>query len=251
MSGEPTPKASQGLRLSGRARRTQIAHIFKAVTFQHHTVLIPILRPLLPEDGVVLDVGAHAGQMAKLFARLVPRGRVYAFEPGQYALSVLRPAVALRGRGRIEIVATALGAKPGTLTINTPVKRTGSYGFGLSHLGAAEARASVSHAVAVDTIDEFVRRRSLARVDFIKADIEGWEMQMLLGATETLACFRPALMLEVNDAHLARAGDTRAALWRFLTERKYRPCRVEVGTPPFGPEADGDIVWIPAERAPG
>ena len=53
---------------------------------------IAALWPTLKGESVVLDVGAHAGQMAKLFAGLVPRGHVYAFEPGAYALAVLRGA---------------------------------------------------------------------------------------------------------------------------------------------------------------
>jgi len=238
--------ASGGLRLEGRARLTFAAHLFKAVTRQHHKELVPILRPLLPGDGIVFDIGAHAGQMAKLFAGLVPRGRVYAFEPGAYALSVLRPAVALRGQGRIAIEPIALGAEPGTLTLTTPIKRSGSYGFGLSHLGGTGANGrAFRHEVEVDTIDRFVERRGLRRLDLIKADIEGWELQMLRGAARTLAELRPVLMLEAVDAYLSRAGDTRSALWRFLAGLNYRPHRLEAGLPPFDPEADGDVVWIP------
>lgn len=233
-------------RLEGRARLTFAAHLFKAVTRQHHKELIPILRPLLPTDGIVFDIGAHAGQMAKLFAGLAPRGRVYAFEPGTYALSVLRPAVALRGRGRIAIEPIALGAAPGTLTMTTPIKRSGSYGFGLSHLGGTGANGrAFRHEVEVDTVDRFVERVGLRRLHLIKADIEGWEMQMLLGATRTLAELKPVLLLEAVDAYLSRAGNSRAELWRFLEGLNYRPHRLEEGLPPFDPEADGDVVWIP------
>ena len=239
---------SEALRLSGHARRTFLAHLFKAVTFQHHKELIPILSPVLPQDGVVLDVGAHAGQMAKLLAKLAPRGHVYAFEPGAYALKVLRPTVAIRGGGRITIEPIGLGAAPGTLTITTPIKKSGSFGFGLSHLGVVDDRKAYRHEVTVDTIDRFVERKGLARVDFVKADIEGWEMQMLLGAEKTLSRLRPVLMLEVSNAYLARANNTRTELWDFLKARDYRPHRLEIGLPVFSPEADGDVVWVPAER---
>ncbi|HLG86437.1 MAG TPA: FkbM family methyltransferase [Alphaproteobacteria bacterium] len=235
---------SGGLRLEGRARFTRMAHLFKAVAKQHHKELIPILRPVLPEDGIVFDVGAHAGQMAKLFARMAPRGRVYAFEPGAYALSILRPAVKLRGRGRITVEPIALGAEPGTLTLTTPIKRSGSYGFGLSHLGFAGEGRSFRHEVEVDTIDRYVERHRITRLHLIKADIEGWELRMLAGARHTLATLKPALVLEAVDAYLSRAEDSRPALWRFLSDLGYRPHRLEPGLPPFAPEADGDVVWI-------
>ena len=235
---------SGGLRLEGRARFTRMAHLFKAITKQHHKELIPILGPVLPSDGVVFDVGAHAGQMAKLFARMAPMGKVYAFEPGAYALSILRPAVKLRGRGRIKVEPIALGAEPGTLTLTTPIKRSGSYGFGLSHLGSVHEGRSFRHEVEVETVDRYVEQHRIARLDLIKADIEGWELRMLMGARQTLATLKPALVLEAVDAYLARAGDSRSALWRFLSELGYRPHRLEPGLPPFAPEADGDVVWI-------
>ena len=235
--------------LRGRARLTFWAHLFKAITRQHHRELIPILRPVLPHDGVVFDVGAHAGQMAKLFAVMAPDGHVFAFEPGAYALAILRPMVRLKGKGRISIDDIAFGAKPGTLTLSTPIKRSGSLGFGLSHLGQGNEGGKVySHDVTVENVDRYVAAKGLPRLDLIKADIEGWEMQLLLGATETLARLRPVVFLEVVDTYLARAGDSRAALWAFLRERNYRPHRLEPGLPVFAPEADGDVVWVPAER---
>jgi FkbM family methyltransferase len=236
--------------LRGRARLTYWAHLFKAVTRQHHLELIPILRPVLARDGVIFDVGAHAGQMTKLFALMAPEGNVFAFEPGAYALSILRPMLRLKGQGRITVEPIAFGAAPGTLTLSTPIKRSGSLGFGLSHLGQGSEGANVySHDVAVETIDRYVASRGLTRLDLIKADIEGWEMQLLLGAPETLKRLRPVVFLEVVDSYLARAGDSRSALWAFMRERDYRPHRLEAGLPMFAPEADGDVVWVPAERA--
>jgi FkbM family methyltransferase len=237
--------------LRGRARLTFWAHLFKALTRQHHRELIPILRPLVPQDGVIFDVGAHAGQMAKLFAEMAPQGRVYAFEPGAYALAILRPMVRMKGRRCISIHPIAFGAKPGALTLSTPIKRSGSMGFGLSHLGEGGEGQVFKHEVAVETIDRFVAQEGIERLDFIKADIEGWEMQMLLGAKETLSRLRPAVLVEAVDTYLARAGDSRAALWQFMIQREYAPHRLEPGLPPFTPEADGDVVWIPAERGQG
>jgi FkbM family methyltransferase len=236
--------------LTGRARLTHAAHLFKAIVRRHHRELIPILRPVLPPDGIVFDVGAHAGQMAKLFASMVPRGKVYAFEPGAYALSILRPMVRLRGRGLIVVEPVAFGAEPGSLTLTTPIKRSGSLGFGLSHLGADTGGAAYRHQVKVETIDRFVREHGISRLELIKADIEGWEMRMLAGAEQTLGRLRPVVFLEVVDSYLARAGDSRARLWRFMQDHAYRPRRLAPGLPPFETEADGDVVWIPEERAP-
>ena len=81
------------MELSPKARLSWCAHLFKACTKQHHRELRAPLSQLIDKNSVILDVGSHAGQFAKLFAQLGPDGHVYAFEPGSYALSILRPAI--------------------------------------------------------------------------------------------------------------------------------------------------------------
>ncbi len=152
---------------------TWLAHAFKAAFQQHHKALLPALRPLLPRDGVVLDAGAHAGQFAFLFARLVPDGRVYAFEPGSYARSILRVAAAVK-RGPVSVRPEGLAEAPGESTLQVPVKPPGSVRFGVAHTGAPEGDGPhVADPVRVTTVDAFAAHAGLTRLDFIKADIEG------------------------------------------------------------------------------
>ena len=167
---------------------------------------------------MVLDVGAHSGQFAKLFAKLAPDGTVFAFEPASYARSLLPLAKWGPWGGRIEIVPAALGDAQGTLQLNTPTKSAGSMRFGLAHLGAAanSATAGRAEAVLVTTVDRFTAERALDRLDFVKADIEGWEMRMLTGGAGTFARMRPAMLLELVDSHLARAGDSLDTAWTLL-----------------------------------
>jgi FkbM family methyltransferase len=235
--------------LSVRQRLTWAAHLYKAVTQQHHRELLPILRPLIPQDAIVLDVGGHAGQFAKLFASLAPRGRVYSFEPGGYARSILTPAIWLNRLRNVEIVPTGLGDAPSEAVLSVPTKRSGSLGFGLSHLGSAgDLRPRRTETVRIDTLDDFAARRGLGRVDFLKADIEGWELRMLAGAAALIDRFRPPMVLELTDAHLARAGDSLAAAWSFLMARGYRPHRAAADLSRLEPvttPVEGDIFWLP------
>lgn len=243
---------AERLRLPLRARLAWCAHLWKAATQQHHREYRALLRPLVPRDGVVCDVGAHAGQFAKLFSRLAPSGRVYAFEPGAYARSILTRVVALHRLRNVEICPFGLGDRAGQTTLSVPIKRSGSMGFGLGHLGA-ETRASANEPVALTTLDAFAHERHLTCLDFVKADIEGWEMRMLAGGAATIARFRPALMLEVLGLHLARAGDTPADVWRFFEPLGYRAWRIEahgrgLDTVPADAPGDGDFLWRPRER---
>ena len=206
-------------RLSG----SFLAHLFKATTQQHHRALAPAIVRLVPQDGVVFDVGAHAGQYTKLFARAAPRGRVLAFEPGSYARAILRIAVRLRRLANITVAPLALGAACGVDILSVPVKARGSYGFGLSHLGRPNHRWDrvARELVAVATIDAVAAAMALDRLDFIKADIEGWELALLRGGEKTLRRYHPALLIELSGEHLARAGDRLDDAFGFLGELGY------------------------------
>ncbi len=222
------------------------AHLFKAIFQQHHRDLAPVLRPLVPADAIVFDVGAHAGQFAKLFARMAPGGFVYAFEPGSYARAILRAALRLNRIANVAVLPLALGAASGVAILTVPVKRSGSYGFGLSHLGRDDGRyAAEIEAVPVATLDQVATALALARLDLIKADIEGFELRLVRGGEATLKRFKPALLLELDGTHLARAGDTLEAAWAALLALGYRPHAATVARPALAAPQPGDVLWLP------
>jgi len=226
------------------------AHLWKAVTQQHHRALAPLIAQLVPGDAVVFDVGAHAGQFAKLFARRAAQGRVYAFEPGSYARSILRSAIWLNRLPNVAIVPVALGAETRLNVLTVPVKRSGASAFGLSHFGPAQARWNTvtEELVAQTTVDEAVSVLALTRLDLIKADIEGWELQMLRGARATLERLRPRLMLELSAGHLARAGDRSEDVFDFLASYRYRAFSMAGGRLVRASVlSDGDYCFLPEE----
>jgi FkbM family methyltransferase len=227
---------------------TFAAHLFKAVFKQHHRAQLPLLRGFVPRDGVVIDVGGHAGQYAKLFAKLAPAGHVYTFEPGSYALRILRAAVGANRLGNVTIVPRGLSDVPGTAKLTIPVKRKRSLGFGLSHMGDdSSGRGLVTETVDLTTLDAFANNAGLSRVDLIKIDIEGWELRMLRGAEATLRRFHPVLLVELVEDHLARAGDDVASAWDYLTGLGYHPHIHHGGDTldPIDHARQGDVWWLP------
>lgn len=229
------------------ARFDWLAHVAKSVLQDYHTDLGPRLKPYIPRDGVVIDVGAHSGQLARIFGRLAPEGRVYAFEPGSYALSVLRPALWAARLPQVEIVPLGLAEAPGEAVLHMPVKKHGGYGYGLSHLGGAgEGGPTVEERIPLTTLDAFAEARSLERLDFLKADVEGWEIPCLRGGRAALARFRPVVMLELVRAFCARAGAAPEEAWTLLAPLGYRAFALADGTP-MASHSDGvaDYLFLP------
>lgn len=240
--------------LSFRQKLTQAAHRWKAVTRQHHRELLPLLATLIPRDGIVIDVGAHAGQFTKLFAGLAPEGKVYAFEPSGYARSILEPMLRTRRLANVVLVPLGLSDAEGEAVLSTPIKASGSLGFGVAHLGeSADRRAQQRETVPLTTLNSFVAREKIPRLDFIKIDVEGWEGAALRGACETIARFRPVLLLELVEKHLLRAGDAPGIVLASLRAHGYEAARIEgdPAAPRLAPHdsfaGDGDYVFTPRE----
>jgi len=234
------------------------AHVFKASFKQHHKEIGRVLGGILASDAVILDVGAHAGQFAKLFANIAPQGMVIAVEPGAYARSVLRLGLYLSRTRNVVVVPAALGTRCDVEVLLLPVKKSGSFGFGLSHLsrqgdgqdeGIAKRFDVREDIVAVVTLDRLAARMGLTRLDFIKVDIEGWELRMIEGGLATITGFRPIILAELFDSHLRRAGDSLLDAWSRLTALGYA-ANEYTGIPasPFRAidgAKEGDIWWFP------
>lgn len=230
-----------------------VSHLFKALTRQHHQEYLPLLKPIINDDSIIIDIGAHAGQFTKLFSKIVPKGRVYAFEPGTYAYSILSKVITLHRLKNVTHINKGLGGSIKQERLIMPVKKSGSLGFGLSHLGDknADLKNTIKETIDIITLDAFANSENLEKINFIKADIEGWEMKMLLGAKSSIQKWHPILTLEVNRHQLARAENTPEELWDYLFENDYEIFRLSydgktmLQTIPAPEPFDGNIICYP------
>jgi FkbM family methyltransferase len=228
-----------------RERADWLAHLWKASTQQHHGELREAFARWIGADAVTADVGAHAGQFSKLFARMAPEGLVYAFEPSEYARSILVKALAWNGLRNVRVVPLGLSDQPGFSVLHTPVKAHGGLGFGLAHLGLEADRETVDMIVSLTTLDQFTETEGLRRLDFVKIDVEGWEAHVLRGGRTALRRFRPALYMEVIEASLQRAGASAEEIWAMLGELGYQALRAPDFTPVEGFAGPGDYLFAP------
>ncbi len=139
---------------------------------------------------VVIDGGGCWGDTALLFAHEVgSEGRVFSFEFAPFNLTLFRRNLALNPHlaSRIEIIEQPIWESTG---MPVYVKENGP-----SSQITYKPILDFSAKVLTCTIDELVNRRNLNRVDMIKLDIEGAELQALKGAMTTLCRFRPNLVV--------------------------------------------------------
>ena len=167
-----------------------------------------IVRP----GDVVLEAGSNLGShTVPLAQRVGAAGQVLAFEPQQAAFQLLCANLAANGLVNTVARAVALGAAAGTASFpDPPADSPNNFGSASVH-SLGDKRVLVPR-ISIDSM-------ALPRLDFLKADIEGGESELLEGASETIARCRPIAFIETVNPY---TGDCSAAITRYFVDWGYR-----------------------------
>ena len=154
--------------------------------------------------GVAIDIGASVGwytyPLSKRFSR------VYAFEINDEVTRWITDY----NRGNIEVIHCGLSCKEGNARLYVPV----AHGLTLTGWGSLyqdncpNADKYLEKEVQVAPLDDF----KIADVGFVKMDVEGHEVEVLLGAERTISQSRPVILIEIKDRNLQLVGSWFQAL---------------------------------------
>ena len=137
---------------------------------------------------VIFDCGANVGVFSAVAAS---RGaQVYAFEPIEQVVQQLRETQALYPE-QIHTVPFALSDKISSEDFYVDE----GYGAVCTMCGELSGKSSKKISIQTTTIDSFIEENHVEKLDMIKADIEGAERHMLLGAADTLRRMQPKLAI--------------------------------------------------------
>ncbi|HUK30099.1 MAG TPA: FkbM family methyltransferase [Candidatus Acidoferrum sp.] len=177
------------MKMQWQAHTEYVLGIYEPEFFQ-------VLRRHLRPGDTCVDVGGHLGYYSMLMARLVgPGGRVITFEPVQENIAVLEENLAMNHMDNVRLVNTALGRCSGTMTLVRSESETMSATPSIRAYAVEGSQKQVE--VNVDTLDAFLDRNG-CRPKLIKIDVEGAEIEVLLGAMKTLANSHPVVMVEIH-----------------------------------------------------
>jgi FkbM family methyltransferase len=167
-----------------------------------------IFRQLLRPGMTVVEVGANIGAHTISIAQSVgPRGRMLAFEPQLSVFQLLCANLALNGIEHVEAHWAAVGSVPGSITV--PRLDSGvPQNFG----GLAIGEAQQGDQVRLIPLDSF----KLPTCHLIKIDVEGMEIEVIRGASETIRRHEPVIYAE-NDRE-----DKSPTLIKLLLDLDYR-----------------------------
>ena len=152
---------------------------------------------------VVVDVGANLGIYTLLAGRGVgPAGRVVAIEPDPTTFELLAANVARNAMSNVSLLRCAVAAEPGTMSLYRVPGHPA-----LASLSRSNARSTAERVdVEVTTLDAALSELGIERINVLKLDAQGAEIDILRGARETISRARPTMFVEYWPAGLSGMG---------------------------------------------
>lgn len=167
----------------------------------------------------VFDVGANVGQTVRWIRHHQPGATVYSFEPVSAVFSQLQQTIAEVG-GRCIAEQMAFADQPGEKNIRLYDEMSVLNSL-RDDLMSREQHAR-EETIRMDTIDRYCRQHGIDQIDLLKIDTEGYELNVLRGATEMLQRHRIAFVYCECGFTSANQRNTKLDdLCRFLEEREY------------------------------
>ena len=200
----------------------------------------------------VLDIGAHHGLYTLLASKRVrSEGRVIAFEPSPRERTQLRRNIRLNLASNVRVVPYALGRERSSADLYIVEGVEDGCNSLRPPVVASQTRPVQ---VQVISLDDFVREENLGKIDFVKLDVEGAELDVIRGAERLLESVpRPVLLVEVYDIRtkpwgyhayeIVRCLESIGYSWFWLgSEGRLEPAASELRV------FDANLVAVPNER---
>jgi len=181
----------------------------------------PLLKHLKTGDHVI-DIGGNIGQTAMMMAQKVGKsGKVISFEPYYSTYERFKANLELNA-GLAEIVKIenrGLGSSISKVKMFTLCEQNSG---GYRVVGnSTEEQNSGEIEVEISTLDEYISKNNISRIDFIKIDVEGYEMNVLKGFSNGLTRFKPTLFIEISNDNLKNQGTSNIEIYELIRNLGY------------------------------
>ena len=182
--------------------------------------VLRIILNQLSKGDVFIDIGAHIGKYSFLSAKKVgANGKVIAVEPNPIAFKALKSGI--KENRLANVIPLNIAVSNNNAIIQFYLFRS-SVGSGMK---VSEGSYNTIFVKSM-TLDTLVNILKLNRVNFIKIDVEGAELEVLMGAMNTLINYKPQLIIEVWDinfknvtAFLRKIGYNCEVIERYAREK--------------------------------
>lgn len=208
----------------------------KNKSFKYHYMV----KKLIKNDDVIIDIGANLGYFSKTFSRISPNGKVICVEPLPQYYSIL--CYFLKNRKNVEIHNIAFGKEAGEVTMILP-KSNGMIRTGLPYVSRSE-ESSEHPTQQVNIINPNSLLQDLDKIDYIKCDVEGFEWVIFQELNALITMHEPIIQIEISV-------ENRSKMLPFFKDLNY----VQFGIQDFqlvkeeGKQKEaGDYLFVPKSK---
>ncbi len=175
---------------------------------------------IIENPKVIIDIGANYGTYSFFLSKLYPQARVFAFEPATSSYGILRKIIRKFKLQNVIPVKKGLGEKEEIKEIVMPMHYTIiAY---ISDKNSKKNKEDESEEIEITTLDNFVKRNKIKNVNFIKCDVEGFELSVFNGARKTLKRFKPLVFVEIEERHTEKYGINPQQVLDFFKKLGYK-----------------------------
>ena len=176
-----------------------------------------VVQHLVKEGDTVLDCGSNFGYNAVIMGKQIgPSGKLFAFEPQRIVNQQLSGNMILNNIYNAIVVHAALGQEQGITTMSPVPYDLDWVNIGDTSVGEGGDEVQV---ITLDMID--------SQPDFIKMDVQGYELFALLGAENTIKQSLPDIFIEIEEHQLAKFNVTKDQLFNYIKSFGYRMFRID------------------------
>ena len=161
--------------------------------------IVVLFKHFLQQGNVVIDIGANVGMHSLIMGKTVgERGRVYSFEPHPLIFERLKKNLSLNRMSWVKPLENGLSDKSGQLYLHGFDDNSANKGTSSLSTARKDCEVNKNSVFKVDvvTLDEWVEKEKLERLDLIKIDTEGHDFNVLSGGFKTIESFRPVIIFE-------------------------------------------------------
>lgn len=144
----------------------------------------------VPKGAIVYDVGANIGNHTVYFSKVLQAKKVVAFEPQAACQDILKANIKLNALKGVKIHDVALGSHAGMVTLS---------GFKPYNCGGTTFTEDDDGDVRMRNLDEVVIQEKDKKIDFLKIDVEGMQLEVFKGAKNVLTTMKPTIWVELLD----------------------------------------------------
>ena len=188
-------------------------HILKQGIFEYD--VIKWCEQFVSMNGNFIDIGAHMGTYSVILSKKCRH--VFAFEAQKFTADCLSIGLAINSCLNVTVHNVALGSEKGTGTLHHVSEDGGGSTVRSTIPTMASQKVLSTEEISINTLDSY----EIDNVDFLKLDVEGFELEVLKGATETLKRSRyPPFVFEAwNDDWYKQDKE---ALFAFVRQLGYK-----------------------------